>query len=342
MTDKIRVAINGLGRIGRHLLRKIILDPRYDIVFLNDPNMSPENLIYLLKYDSTYGRMKTTIKATNEGIFIDKKYVKLFSFDDPIKFKTTDEKIDIILESSGIKTLGNSFKKLIDAGITKKIICTYSNNEFTDGSFVVGVNDKDYDNGLHHFISGTICDVVALSPILKAVLKQSNIAGGSLVTLHPWLSYQNLVDGPVASVSSPGHAWPDFALGRASIDNLIPKNTTALSVLADIYPDLPYSKLQSMSFRIPTATVTSSIINLRLNNSFSVENFHDELRKNSNLEVVSENLVSKDFVGSSFGASVDMRWTSVCDSQLRVIAWYDNEYGYSSQIIKLVERIFDA
>ena len=143
------------------------------------------------------------------------------------------------------------------------------------------------------------------------------------------------MDGPVASVSSPGHAWPDFALGRASSENLIPKNTTALDVLAEIFPNLPYSNFQSMSFRIPTATVTSSIINIRVAQNFDIDKFHNDLLSNRYLEVITENLVSSDFKGAPYGASIDTRWTELVGDNLRVISWYDNEFGYSSQIIQL-------
>ena len=331
----MKIAINGLGRIGRSILRQIAGNPEFELVFLNDPNMSAENLSYLIKYDSTYGRINGEVSSTVEGLCINGRQIDLLNCNDPSDFPQKYAGIDLIIESSGLKLLGASMKELISKGFTKKIICTYSNPKHCDASIVAGVNDEKYDAAEDNFISGTICDVVSLSPIISAVQRQSKINGGNIVTLHPWLSYQNLVDGPVASVSSPGHAWPDFALGRASSENLIPKNTTVLDVLAEIFPNLPYSNFQSMSFRIPTATVTSSIINIRVAQNFDIDKFHNDLLSNKYLEVITENLVSSDFKGAPYGASIDTRWTELVGDNLRVISWYDNEFGYSSQMIQL-------
>ena len=331
----MKVAINGLGRIGRSILRQIVENPDFELVFLNDPNMSIENLIYLIKYDSTYGRINGEVSSIADGLCINGRQIDLLNCNDPRDFPQKYAGIDLVIESSGLKLLGASLKELINKAFTRKVICTYSNPEYCDASIIAGVNDEMYDVSQNHFVSGTICDVVSLSPIISAVQRQSEISGGNIVTLHPWLSYQNLVDGPVASVSSPGHAWPDFALGRASSENLIPKNTTALDVLAEIFPNLPYSNFQSMSFRIPTATVTSSIINLRVTQNFNIDRFHNDLLSNKYLEVVTENLVSSDFKAAPYGASIDTRWTELAGDNLRIISWYDNEYGYSSQIIQL-------
>ena len=190
-------------------------------------------------------------------------------------------------------------------------------------------------------MSGTICDVVSLSHIIAGITKLTNIKSLNLVTLHPWLSYQNLVDGPVKSVSSPGHLWPDFALGRASSQNLIPKDTTAFSVLKEIFPELPYKKFQSMSFRVPTPTVTCGILNCVTTKPIKEAVLHDMLRADQSVEIVDRNLVSSDYVGVKFSTSIDTRWTEYNNGNLRIISWYDNEYGYSAQIIRLVTRLFE-
>ena len=339
LSGRLKIGINGLGRIGRNIFRQLLDRSDVDLVFINDPQMTGENLAYLIQFDSVYGRLGNSVQVNGNNLTLSGKSINLFRLNDPLQLSGIAKNVDVIIEASGLRTLGASLRQLINLKFTKKVICTYSDESNSDISLVLGVNDLKYEKNKHHYISGTICDVVSLAPILAAVNKQTKIVSGNLLTLHPWLSYQNLVDGPVESVSSPGHVWPDFALGRSSPDNLIPKNTTALKVLKEVMPELPYKSFQSMSFRIPTATVTSSIVNLKVNPPFDIEKLHNEFRKNKNLEVVTENLVSCDFKGTEFGASIDTRWTELSDNSLRIVSWYDNEYGYSAQIIRLLDYV---
>ncbi len=337
----MKIAINGLGRIGRSILRQMSKDNNFDIVFLNDPKITIENLAYLLKYDSTYGRFSSDICTSKNSVIIDNKKIIMTAFLKPTDFLNNLPRTDCIVDTTGIRSFGKNFKKLILKNFTKKVIFTYSNTKFANKSIIVGVNDENYNAKKDHIISGTICDVISLSPIISSVSELSKIKGGNIVTLHPWLSYQNLVDGPVSSVNSPGNIWPDFALGRASSLNLLPKDTTALEVLSEIFPDLPYQNFQSMSFRVPTPTVTCGIINLEIETKININEFHENLSQNCNVEVIEKNLVSTDYQGLNLACSVDSRWTKNTNGNLRIISWYDNEFGYSSQIINLTKRILN-
>ena len=175
MSETYKIGINGLGRIGRNILRQLLNRKDFDLVFINDPQMTPENLAYLLKFDTTYGRLGADIQIKGQILKIDGKPVNLFCVNDPLELRTRVENLDLIFDCSGLTNLGSSFKSLIDLEFTKKVVCTFSNKKYCDISLVLGVNDTEYKKQKHHYISGTICDVVSLSPIIAAVKKQTEI-----------------------------------------------------------------------------------------------------------------------------------------------------------------------
>ena len=205
------------------------------------------------------------------------------------------------------------------------------------------MNDGLYDPSRHHVVSNTICDANAVAHVLKAVDEEFELARGMVTTLHPWLSFQNLVDGPVPWQARPGAYWSDFSLGRSSVNALIPKNTTVISALEPVLPHIP-PRMSALSYRVPTQVVCSADLTLDVNTptdragllGFFEERFGDS----PYVTIESESLVSTDFIGQSQSAAVDARWLNVVDGRLlKIVLWYDNEWGYSSRVVDLLVKM---
>ena len=337
---KIRIAINGFGRIGRAITRINAQYDNYDLVLINDINPRVDNLAYLYKYDSTYGKFNGEVSSTKNEIIINDNYIKCTSCADVDQVPWQDFKIDVLIDSSGVESNVKKLKKLTQSSVIGKCVITHS-NENADFEVVMGVNDDEILDH-HSVVSNSICDANAIAHIMKWFDHEYGIVSGSLTTLHPWLSYQNLVDGPSISQSNPGVVWTDYALGRASTDSLIPKNTTAMDAVEKVIPQLK-GRIISFSYRIPTDIVATSDITLNLKNSVSTDEVLRFLEKKcSNSPYVKANtksLVSLDYEGEEFSAIIDMQWIKTVGNVLKVVLWYDNEWGYSARVLDLVEKI---
>ena len=222
----------------------------------------------------------------------------------------------------------------------KKVIVTHCSDK-VDKEIILGVNEDKLLNK-HSVISNSICDSNAIAHILKWLNDEYTILNGSLTTLHPWLGYQNLLDSFSFSYSSPGVPWPDFALARSSIDNLIPKQTTAINAVENVLPEIK-DKIISFSYRVPTNIVSSSDLTINLKKNINLEEFNKYLVNKANeSEFVSlnyESLVSKDYIGNESSAIIDMQWTQKVNNTFKVVLWYDNEFGYASRVIDLTEKV---
>jgi glyceraldehyde 3-phosphate dehydrogenase len=331
----VKIGINGFGRIGRACLKILRASKKFQVVAINDIDSDINNLAYLLKYDSIYGKYDVSINVNEKGIAIEDDQIDFYSEKEITSVPWKEHHVDIVIDASGVRHNVLLSHELVKFDV-KKVIITHASKE-VDLSLIFGVNDKNYDSKRHHVISTSICDANAIAPVLKILEDKIGIESGFITTLHPWLSYQNLLDAPVNSISNPGHFWKDYSLGRASPMCLIPKETTALTATFEILPMLK-DKLESMSFRVPTMIVTTSDMVLNLKKETTpdelIKIFEDYTNGNQNISINKEPLVSIDFKGTSNSAIVDARYIKVVDRKTcKIIIWYDNEWGYSSQVV---------
>ena len=341
MNKPIRVGINGFGRIGRMVARQLMSNPDYQLVAVNDVAEDINNLAYLYNYDSTYRQpsVKASVISGNVVAVGDKK-LHFYRAYDVLDVPWEKNQVDILIDSSGVKSNMLNARQLVEHGRVHKIIITNSPVDVgIDRYIVLGVNDNTYDPSRDHVISSSICDVNAIAHPLKWVQDYFGIISGFFTTLHPWLSYQNLLDSPVASQSNPGHNWSDFSLGRTSVGTLIPKNTTANPALLPILPEVA-DKLQAFSYRIPTATVTSADITLRLSRAITTEELKESMKNMCDsspyLDENHESLVGMDYTKNPNSAVIDFQWLNVQDDMVKIVLWYDNEWGYSARVVDLV------
>ena len=342
----LKVGINGFGRIGRAILRNILSFDDIDLCVINDINPEPENLAYLLKYDSYYGRLKNKISINKNELSIDKKRVKIFNKENIKDVPWMDYSCDLVIESSGKHSLLDELPILIEKGV-KKVIVTYSPNDKVDGHFVLGANEENFNKNTHHIISSSICDVVALAPVYKIINENFNVINGFLTTLHPWLSYQNLLDGPPQSWGYPGSLYGHYSLGRAATASLIIKPTTAISASEKIFSGIS-NKMKCYSYRVPTPVVGAADITFQVEKNVKMKQLIDlflsaiDIQKWPILHLNDDPLVSVDFTGTNYSAIVDKRWVEIVnDNLIKITLWYDNEYAYSRRVVDLSRHIFD-
>tara|TARA_B100000886_G_C20402450_1_gene483227 strand:- start:4 stop:1044 length:1041 start_codon:yes stop_codon:yes gene_type:complete len=341
----IRVGINGLGRIGRNCFRHIQDDPNIQIVHINDPNLSLKNLCYLLKYDSIYGRNKSVITVEDNTLLLENKKISTSFLNKSHEVNWQKYNIDVLIESSGVVSVQNDSAKLARDRIVKKTIITHTFKN-ADKTVILGVNDINLKKDEDHVISSSICDSTAVAPIFQAIKNVCKINSGSVITLHPWLQYQNLMDGPCRSFAHPHQNIENFSLGRASTEALIPKTTSCIDAVIEVHPDLR-DKIYGMSFRVPTPSVSCAIINVLIENEISHLALQEEFKKINEdfkmnlISINDEELISRDFIKEDCSAIIDDRWTLIENKNLRIVAWYDNEHGYCSRVIDIVKKVVE-
>ena len=337
---KKRIAINGFGRIGRAITKINHKYKLFDLALVNDKNPHVDNLAYLFKYDSTYGRFEGRISHTEDSLTIDDKTTACSSFESLDQVPWEKFSIDVLIDSSGVEGNISILQELVSEQKIKKAIITQSADK-ADKEVVMGVNDSELESH-HNIVSNSICDANAIAHIVKWMDEEYGIVGGSLTTLHPWLSYQNLVDGPSISSSNPGVAWKDYALGRASAESLIPKNTTAMTAVEKVLPTLK-DKIMSFSYRIPTDIVSSSDITLNLKKRVEDQDLISFLEKKCEeseyVRINRESLVSQDYEQEEVSAIIDAQWVKSSGDNVKIVLWYDNEWGYSSRVLDLANKL---
>lgn len=345
MTEALKLGINGFGRIGRSITRIAANDDRFEIAAVNDIS-DATNLIYLYNYDSTYGRANPPAELDESK--------QLASFgDDPARFFSArritdvpwaDFGVDVLVDASGVHENLLGARELVDAGLVRKVIVTNSPPSGVDRYVIMGVNDSDYDTETDHIISNTICDANAIAHVLKALDSKFGVETGFITTLHPWLSYQNVVDGPVGFQRFPGAYWDEYSLGRSCVSAMIPKRTTAVTALRPILPAVE-DRLTGFSFRTPTSIVSIADLSLGLGQDTTVEEVVDFIGErfagSPYVKLNREPLVSTDYVGDTASAVIDMRWIQMSGTRMvKLVLWYDNEWGYSSRVLDLA-RLLD-
>ncbi len=335
MSATKKIAINGFGRIGR-MVTRILLEKykgKFDIVGINDLT-STDALAHLFEFDSTYGRFNGTVEQKGENLVINGDEVKIFSERDPSNLPWKDLEVDVVLECTGVFRTREGMQKHIDAGAKKVLLSAPAKDEI-DCTIVLGVNDNDYNAEKHHLISNASCTTNCLAPIAKVLNDEFGIEQGLMTTVHSYTGDQRLLDAP----------HRDMRRSRSACESIIPTTTGAAKAVALVIPELE-GKLNGMAMRVPTPTVSVVDLTVQLEKSVTAIEVNAAFKKASENEMKgilgleTKPLVSKDFQGDSHSSIVDESLTmSMENGFVKVVSWYDNEWGYSSRLADLVMKI---
>lgn len=333
---KIKVGLNGAGRIGRNILKLLLENKFFELSLINEINPDIENLIYLLNYDSIYSsdfNTKNKITKKNDYIIYKNKNIKVTHSKDIKKINWLDY-CDIIIDSSGILKNVKDFKS-----IDLPVFITHTPENFIDHYIIPNINDHLKFENFNTTFSMSICDVVAISPIINFLIKNNLISGGHITTLHPWLNYQNLSDSFVKSISIPESYWSEYALGRSSVSNLIPKETSLLKALNKVLPDVK-KIFSAFSIRTPLPIISSAIITFNKSKDIKIESLlKKNFQKSNIIKIETDYLVSSDYVKLKNASALDAKFTKEDKKNITITLWYDNEYGYSFQILKSIKKL---
>ena len=340
------MGINGIGRIGRSIMRVNQERGAFDIVLLNDVNPDVDNIAYTLNYDTLYGRNGSPYSVKNGNLISGSGFsTRVLNEDNILNVPWQDYDVDFVIDCSGVASNVLSAQQLIDRNAVKKVFITHCHPE-VDFTMVLGANDDQFNYSVHNIVSTSICDATAIAPVLKLIDENFGIDSGFITTLHPWLNYQNLMDGPSSSWSVPGEIYHHYALGRSAIGNMIPKPTSAIAATLAVLPSLKDDQLGSFSYRTPTAIVGSADMTLNLKGDTNVSEIIQMFQEFEQVQALPilqnsiEPLVSLDFLRSNYSAVIDHRWTEIVRSKtLKVVLWYDNEFGYSTRVVDQVEFV---
>ncbi len=326
----IRVGINGFGRIGRQVFKAIVgeYDDELEIVAVNDL-MDPHTLAHLLRYDSTYGVYDYDVESSDNSITVDGNEIKVFAERDPAKLPWGDSGVDLVIESTGFFTDGAKARGHIEGGAKKVIITAPAKNE--DITIVLGVNEDQYDADVHNIISNASCTTNCLAPVAKVVQDTYGIRRGFMTTVHSYTNDQVILDGP----------HKDLRRARSAALNIVPTTTGAARAVALVIPELK-GKFDGFALRVPTPTVSIVDFVAEIEKPTTVEELNGVFKSMAEGDLAGilgyseEPLVSTDYRGDSHSSIVDGLSTMVMDGNLvKVIAWYDNEWGYSCRVADL-------
>lgn len=328
----VRVGINGFGRIGRIVFRAALENPKIEVVAANDL-ADVETNAHLLKYDSTHGRLNRTVEVKSGSIFVDGKELKILSEKDPANIPWGDLGVDIVVESTGVFTNAESASKHLSAGAKKVVITAPAKNE--DITIVMGVNEDKYDPAKHHIVSNASCTTNCLAPIVKVLDDEFTVKRGFMTTVHSYTNDQRILD----------LVHKDLRRARAAAQSIIPTTTGAAKAVALVLPHLK-GKLNGFAMRVPTPNVSVVDFVAEVEKPATVETVNNALKAAADgklkgiLAYTEEPLVSRDFNGDPHSSIVDGLSTMVIDdTMVKVIAWYDNEWGYSCRVVDLVAYI---
>ena len=327
----IKVAINGFGRIGRLVFRVIAARDNMEVVAINDL-VPPENLAYLLRYDSTHGRFGDKVSVEGDYIVVDGKKTKVCCEKDPSKLPWKELEVDYVVESTGLFTKSDTAKLHLDAG-AKRVLISAPAKSPDIPMFILGVNHEKFNPETDKIVSNASCTTNCLAPIVKVLLDNFGIEEGLMTTVHAMTATQPTVDGP---------SKKDFRGGRGAVQNIIPASTGAAKAVGLCIPEIQ-GKLTGMAFRIPTADVSAVDLTVKLTKETSYEEICEAMKKAAEgdmkgyLGYCDEPLVSSDFIGSSYSSVFDKDAGIALNSTFyKLISWYDNEMGYSCRVVDLI------
>ncbi len=326
----VRVGINGFGRIGRQVLKAILdnYEDELDVVAVNDLT-DARTLAHLFKYDSNYGVSDFDIEATDDSIIVDGQEIRVYAQRDPASIPWRDHEVELVVESTGFFTDASKARAHLEAGAQKVIITAPAKNE--DITIVLGVNEKQYDPARHHIVSNASCTTNCLAPVAKVLHETFGIRRGLMTTVHAYTNDQQLLDAP----------HRDLRRARAAALNIVPTTTGAARAVALVIPELK-GRFDGFALRVPTSTVSIIDFVVELERGTTAEEVNEVFRRAADDELAGilgyteEPLVSIDFRGDPRSAIVDGLSTMVVgDNLAKVVAWYDNEWGYSCRVADL-------
>jgi len=330
----IIVGINGFGRIGRLVLRASLNNPNVQVVALNDPFMDPEYMVYMFHYDSVHGRFKGTVEAKDGKLVVNGKPIEVYTEKDPAAIPWGKAGADYVVESTGVFLTTDKASAHIKGGAKKVIISAPSPDA---PMFVMGVNEETYKAGEHHVISNASCTTNCLAPLAKIINDTFGIAEGLMTTVHAITATQKTVDGP---------SGKDWRAGRSGLSNIIPASTGAAKAVGKVIPALN-NKLTGMSFRVPNADVSVVDLTVRLEKGATYDEIKAAVKAAANsdkykryVDYTEDEVVSSDFIGDTHSCIFDAKaGISLNNNFVKLIAWYDNEMGYSNRVIDLIVYI---
>tara|TARA_Y100000034_G_scaffold17760_1_gene19544 strand:+ start:3005 stop:4051 length:1047 start_codon:yes stop_codon:yes gene_type:complete len=329
---KINVAFNGFGRIGRSLIRKLIDNENYNIVAIN-ARTTVEVRAHLFKYDSIHGHFNGDVSYELDNLILNGKSIPNFDRKTPSKLPWKELEVDIVVDSTGKFTDKHSLEQHIEAGANNVLVTSPAKD--VDATLIYGVNETEYKLQNTNIISTSSCTTTCLSPLLKILQKNFGIKYGSVTTIHSYTMGQTLLDS----------SHPDLRRARAATMSIIPTSTGAAKNIGIVLPELE-GKLDGMAIRVPVPNVSLLDISVELEKDVTVDMIHDMFVKESKgkmngiIDVSCEPLVSVDYVGSPFSSIVDCLSTKIINKRfLKLLAWYDNEFGYSCRVLDLMDLI---
>jgi len=328
----VRVGINGFGRIGRNIMRAALGDTNIDFVAVNDLT-SAKTLAHLLKYDSVLGNLHATVTAQQDTIAVDGDEFKVLSVKDPAQLPWKDLGVEVVFESTGLFTDRDAAAKHLTAGAKRVVITAPAKKP--DVTLVLGVNDDTYDPAKHHIISNASCTTNCLAPLAKVLHQNFGITKGWMTTIHSYTNDQQLLDLP----------HKDLRRARAAALSMIPTTTGAAVAVGEVLPELK-GKLDGISMRVPTPNVSIVDLAAVMSRKVTAEEVNAAIRKAADgplkgiLSCSDDELVSIDFKGNPHSSIVDMPYTKVMEGDfLKVLSWYDNEWGYSNRCVDLLRLL---
>ncbi|GAB2514704.1 type I glyceraldehyde-3-phosphate dehydrogenase [Paramicrobacterium agarici] len=328
----VKIGINGFGRIGRNFFRAALAKGSdLEIVAVNDLTDN-KTLAHLLKYDSITGRLDAEVSFDGEQITVDGKSIKVFEERDPANLPWGDLGVDIVIESTGRFTKAADARKHIDAGAKKVLISAPATDE--DATFVLGVNEQDYDPENHNIISNASCTTNCLAPLAKVFNDTFGIERGLMTTVHAYTADQNLQDGP----------HKDLRRARAAAVNIIPTSTGAAKAIGLVLPELK-GKLDGFALRVPVPTGSITDLTVEASRDVTVDEVKEAYKKAAEgplkgiLKYTEDEIVSSDIVNDPHSSIFDAGLLRVIGNQVKLSSWYDNEWGYSNRLVDLTEYV---
>ncbi len=330
---KIKVGINGLGRIGRTVLREFINrnEQNFEIVAVNNPGV-PSQYLHLLKYDSVHGKFQGDLSLDGDFLNINGKKIKFFTLKDPTEIPWGDYGVQVVIDSTGIFKDKEGLSKHLHSTVKKVIMCAPGKG--LDKTFVMGINDNEYDPKLHNVVSNASCTTNCLAPVVKVLNDKFGIVNGFMVTVHSYTSDQSILD---ASHSDPRRA-------RAAAVSMIPTTTGAAKTVSEVIPAMK-GKLDGYAVRVPTPNVSLTDFTATLEKAATKEEINAALKEASEtylkgiLKFETEELVSIDYNGMRHSSCVDATLTNVIGNTVKLVSWYDNESGFSNRVLDLVNMM---
>ncbi|KAB5589832.1 Glyceraldehyde 3-phosphate dehydrogenase [Ceratobasidium theobromae] len=327
----VKVGINGFGRIGRIVLRNALLNKEIDVVAVNDPFIDLEYMVYMFKYDSVHGRFKGSVEAKDGKLIVEGKPITIFGERDPANIKWSSVGAEYIVESTGVFTTTEKAQVHITSGGAKKVIISAPSSDAP--MFVCGVNLDAYDPKKHHVISNASCTTNCLAPLAKVLHDKFGIVEGLMTTVHATTATQKTVDGPSSK---------DWRGGRGASANIIPSSTGAAKAVGKVIPALN-GKLTGLAFRVPTADVSVVDLVARLEKPATYDEIKAVMKEASEgaykgiLGYTEDHVVSTDFIGETASSVFDAAaGISLNPNFVKLVSWYDNEWGYSGRVCDLL------